>query len=49
VLAVKVEVILIVIVYSKILFVKAVISNSPVAELKLITVEIKTGVVPVES
>ncbi len=45
----KVEVILIVIVYSKILFVKAEISNSPVAELKLIIGELETGVVPVES
>ena len=45
----KVEVILIVIVYSKILFVKAVISNSPVTELKLIIVELETGVVPAES
>jgi hypothetical protein len=48
-LAVNVEVILIVIVCSKILFVKAVISNSPVAELKLIIGELETGNVPVES
>ena len=48
-LTVKVEVILIVIVYKKILFVNAVISNSPVAEFKLITVELYSVVVPVES
>jgi hypothetical protein len=48
-LTVNVEVILIVIVYSKILFVKAVISNSPVAELILIIVELEAGIVPVES
>jgi hypothetical protein len=42
------EVILIVIVFSKILFVKAVISNSPVAELNII-VELETGTVPVKS
>ena len=43
------EVILIVIVCSNILFVKAVISNYPVAESKLITEELVIGVVPVES
>ena len=48
-LTVNVEVILIVIVCSKILFVNEVISNSPVAEFKLITVELDSGVVPVES
>jgi hypothetical protein len=46
---VKVEVILIVIVWSKILFVNAVISNSPVAEFKVIIEELKIGDVPVES
>jgi hypothetical protein len=45
----NVEVILIVIVYSKILFVKAVISNSPVTELKLIIEELESETVPVES
>ena len=45
----KVEVIFIVIVYSKILLTKAVISNSPVAEFILIIDELEIGVVPVES
>ena len=48
-LTVNVEVILIVIVYSKILFVNAVISNSPVAESKLIIDDPDYGIVPVES
>ena len=48
-LTVNVEVILIFIVCSKILFVNAVISNSPVAEFKLIIVELDSGVVPAES
>jgi hypothetical protein len=48
-LTVNVEVILIVIVYSKISFVKAVISNSPVVELKLIIDELEIWDVPVES
>ena len=48
-LTVKVDVILIVIVCSKILLVKAVISNYPVVESKLITEEPVIGVVPVES
>jgi hypothetical protein len=47
-LTVNVEVILIVIVCSKILFVKEVISNSPVAEFILIIV-LESGIVPEES
>ena len=45
----KVDVILIVIVCSKILLVKAVTSNYPVAEFKLIIEEPDIGIVPVES
>jgi len=48
-LTVKVDVILIVIVCSKILLVKAVTSNYPVAEFKLIIEEPDIGIVPVES
>ena len=47
--AVNEDVIFIVIVYSKILFVNAVISNSPVAAFKLITEELAIRDVPAES
>jgi hypothetical protein len=47
--AVNEEVIFIVIVYSKILFVNAVISNSPVATFKLISEELVIRDVPAES
>ena len=47
--AVNEEVIFIVIVYSKILFVNAVISNSPVAAFKLISEELVIRDVPTES
>jgi hypothetical protein len=49
VLTEDVEVILIVIVCSKISFVNAVISNYPVTELKLIIEELEIAVNPVES
>ncbi len=50
ILTVLVEVILIVTVCSKIiLFVNAVISNSPVAEFNFITEELDSGFVPAES